>query len=729
MKACVLVLVIFSGFWTGCQLRKKLPPITVGKDWPAYGGNKKGNRYSPLSQINLKNVSELHVAWRYDSNDPDTGSSGRRHWAREIQCQPIVIRGVLYGTTATLKLFALDAATGKELWKFDPFAHSRPRLNQNRGVVYWEQGADRRILYTAGPDLYAVNAETGKAIETFGDHGKVDLHTGLGINYNVKETGISATSPGVVYHNVLIMGSTMSEGGNAPPGYVRGFDVITGKLLWTFHTIPQPGEPGYDTWPKDAYKTIGAVNCWSGLVVDDQRGAVYFGTGSPGSDFYGGERPGKNLYADCVVCLDALSGKLRWYYQTIHHDLWDRDIPCPPNLATIERNGKKEDVMVQSTKDGVIYVLDRDSGTSVFPVEERAVDTADALPGEHPWPTQKFPVKPLPFSNQVFRDSDVTDLSPEAHDFVVSQYLHAEHGKKFLPPSLQGTILFGYSGGAEWGGNAVDPQGILYQNANHAPWLLEMISAKERRKEIASLAPGRGMYIANCSACHGMDRKGDGKDIPNLIDIGKHLSAEQIATVVKTGRGRMPSFQNLSEHQRAEIIGYLLGHAVADSGRRTRRPGSEDQPHTGFPYDPPYVSKVWKKVEDQDGYPGVKPPWGTLSAVNLNTGDYVWTVPLGEYPELTRKGIPPTGTESYGGPLATAGGLIFIAGTRDEKIRAFDARTGKVVWSYQLPAGGFATPVTYEVNGVQYVVIAAGGARGLKGGGDYIAFSLPEGSR
>lgn len=703
----------------------------TGKDWPVYGGNKAGNRYSPLDQINLQNVRDLQVAWSYDSNDPPDANGHRR--GGEIQCQPIVVHGILYGTTASLKLFALDAGTGKQLWKFDPFKDMNPRPNQNRGVVYWENGKDKRILFTAGPYLYAVNAVTGQGIPGFGQDGKVDLHVGLSVNYDVSHGSVNATSPGVLYQNVLIQGSTVSESGDAPPGYVRGFDVISGKLLWTFHTIPQPGEPGYDSWPKDAYKTIGAVNNWSGLSVDDKRGMVYFGTGSPGSDFYGGERAGKDLFSDCIVALDAETGKLHWYYQTIHHDLWDRDIPCPPNLTTITRNGKKEDVVVQVTKDGLVYVLDRDSGTSVFPVEERPVPT-QGLPGESPWPTQKFPLKPKPFSNQVFADSDVTNISPQAHDYVVSHYLQADHGLKFLPPSLQGTLLFGYSGGAEWGGNAVDKSGILYQNANNTPWLLEMISTADRRREIASMLPGEGLYIAHCSTCHGMNRKGNGKEIPNLVNIGARFSSGQISTLLKTGRGIMPSFQRLSDHQREAIIDYLLHKKPAQgfAGRPrkfSRRDSAMEAKHTGFPYDPPYESKVWEKVLDQDGYPGVKPPWGTLNAIDLNTGDYLWRVPLGEHPELTKKGIPLTGTESYGGPIVTAGGLVFIAGTRDERIRAFDKRTGKVVWEYQLPAGGFATPITYEVNGIQYVVIAAGGARGLKPGGWYIAFALPEKDR
>ncbi|HMH21075.1 MAG TPA: PQQ-binding-like beta-propeller repeat protein [Puia sp.] len=730
-----LLLLLLSGC-TNSRREKGPASMVAGKDWPVYGGNRQGNRYSPLRQIDLNNVKDLQVAWTYNSADsPRTDNPGRRE-QHEIQCQPIVVNGILYGTNARLKLFALDAATGKEIWKFDPFKEGRPRFNANRGVVYWENGDDRRILYTAGSNLYAVNAETGLAIESFGIKGKVDLHEGLSINFDASKLSVTATTPGAIFHNTLILGSTVSELGDAAPGYVRGFDVVTGKLNWTFHTVPLPGEPGYDTWPKDAYKMIGATNNWSGLTVDEKRGAVYFGTGSPASDFYGGGREGANLFSDCIISLQAETGKLNWYYQTIHHDLWDRDMPCPPNLVTVRHNGKMVDAVAQAGKDGCIYVLDRDSGTSLFPVEDRPVPM-NALPGEHPWPTQRYPVKPAPFTNQIFTEADITDISPEAHAYIKKLFDQTTHDNKFTPPTEQGTLLYGYSGGAEWGGNAVDSDGILYQNGNNALWELQMVSMEARKKEIAALSKGNGLYIANCAACHGPDRKGNGKEIPELLTIGSRLKKDEIAGIVKSGQGRMPSFQGISQDDRNAIVDFLLNVKVKpweiaaehrDTGSAARGGGNKGAARaaTGlFPYKPEYISKLWEKVTDQDGYPAVKPPWGTLNAIDLNTGDYIWRVPLGEFPELTKKGIPPTGTESYGGPLATAGGLIFIAATRDEMIRAFDKKTGKIVWQYQLPAGGFATPVTYEVDGKQYVVIAAGGARGLKPGGTYIAFALP----
>ena len=705
--------------------------MQTGNDFPVYGGNKAGNRYSPLHQIDTTNVQNLQVAWKYFANEPvaDTGNARFRR-AKEIQCQPVVVNGILYGTSSELNLFALQAATGRQLWKFEPLK-KQERFNSNRGVAYWENGSDKRILYSAGASLYAVDAATGKSIPTFGDSGRVDLHEGLSANlgHDVSSLSVTATTPGVVVKNTIIMGSSVSEGGDAAPGHIRAFDVVTGKLKWVFHTIPQPGEFGYDTWPADAYKKIGGANNWSGLVADEKRGAVYFGTGSPAADFYGGDRSGSNLFADCILSLDAETGKMNWYYQTIHHDLWDRDIPCPPNLTTVRHNGKPVDVLVQATKDGLVYVLDRDKGTSLFPVEERPVPTA-GLPGEHPFPTQKFPLKPLPFSNQVFTEADITDTAAASHEFVKKRYLETpQPNQKFLPPNTTGTVLFGYSGGAEWGGNAIDEAGILYQNSNHQAWDLIMTDAATMNRENAMLSGGNRLYLRNCAGCHGAGRKGDGASIPNLLTVAERRSPEQIEAILRTGNGRMPSFQFLPDEERKAITGFLLNtepKATHAQGEHSVAIPASQEVKKGFPYTPMYINKEWKKFEDQDGYNAVKPPWGTLNAINLNTGEYEWRVPLGEFPELTKKGIPITGTESYGGPVVTAGGLVFIAGTRDERIRAFNRKTGKVVWEHQLPAGGYATPVTYAVDGKQYIAIAVGGARGGKPGGWYMAFSLKD---
>jgi quinoprotein glucose dehydrogenase len=727
----VIVIVAGLGVLAGCRGNHRVYSGAADADWPVYGGNKAGNRYSPLDQINVGNVGRLLVAWTFDTGE-NNDSSGRGH---EMQCQPIVVDGVLYGTTPELNLFAVGAADGRPLWKFSA-PYVRQRFNTNRGVVYWEQGDDKRILFSTGSSLYAIDARTGKPVMGFGHDGIVDLHEGLGegLGHDVQGLMVTATTPGIVYRNTLIIGSSVSEDGDAAPGHVRGFDVVTGKLKWVFHTIPLPGEPGYETWPKDAYRKIGGANCWGGMAIDEKRGVVYFGTGSPSSDFFGGARSGENLYANCIVAVDALTGRMRWYYQTIHHDLWDRDIPCPPNLLTVRHGGRMVDVVAQTTKDGIVYVLDRDSGRSLFPVEERAVPT-EGLPGEHPWASQRYPLKPAPLSRQTLTDSDLTELSPEAHSFAEGRFRQMRRPyNKFLPPDTAGTLLPGYSGGAEWGGNAVDPGGVLYQNANEAFWDLQMVTLADWNKELAALSRGNGLYVTNCSACHGADRKGNAGQFPDLTRVGNKLARDAIAGIIQTGNGKMPSFRRLSAGDRNAIAGYLLRpraappvgspalrdeHSAVDTGH------SKVGPEPEFPYEPDYTIKVWKQFTDREGYPATKPPWGTLNAIDLNTGDYLWRVPLGEYPELTKRGVPVTGTESYGGPLVTAGGLLFIAGTRDGKLRAFDGKTGMLVWEYLLPAAGFATPITYQVEGHQYIALAAGGGKGTRFGGKYIAFALP----
>ena len=734
----ILVAMITNASLTSCegqsqQSRESTPPRN--QDWRTYGGNPAGNRYSPLTQINRDNVQELTLTWTYntgENNDPEKRPMN-------LQCQPIVVRGTLYGTTPQLKLFALDAATGQNRWTFDPFADpdETPRYHPLRGVTYWEDGDDRRILYGTGTSLFASNATTGRPISDFGQGGFIDLHEGLGdeqtLGHDVSELSIRMTTPGVIYRDLLIVGSSMSESGDAPPGHIRAFNVRTGELAWVFHTIPQPGEFGYETWSPDSYQKLGGANCWAGMVVDEQRGVVYAGTGSPSVDFYGGARHGKNLFANCVLALDATTGKRLWHFQTVHHDLWDLDLPCPPNLVTVTREGRPVDAVAQATKDGYVFLLDRDTGEPLFKVEEVAVPTFPALPGEQPWPTQPVPSKPAPFAMQELTDATITHRTPEARKYVLDRFRNSRSGSRYMPPSEEGSLYFAFGGGAEWGGNAADPDGILYQNSNNMLWWLIMKNSQES-PDSAPISRGAALFSTNCSACHGMGEEGEStgqgaQAYPVLTDVKDRLTRSQISSLLETGRGRMPSFQHIPSPDREQIIDYLLGKqssTVAQDDIHQSTPVSKESAEDDFPYLPPYVNNGNTQFRDQDNYPAVEPPWGTLNAIDLNTGEYRWQVPLGEYPALTKQGIPPTGTENHGGPIVTAGGLVFIAATYDETIRAFDQATGEIVWEYKLPAGGFATPITYMVNGKQYLVIAAGGTRyDLPPGGTYEAFALP----
>ena len=543
------------------------------------------------------------------------------------------------------------------------------------------------------------------------------------------------------------MGSSVSEGGDAPPGHIRAFNVRTGKLAWVFHTIPLPGEYGYETWGKDSYKKLGGANCWAGMVVDDKRGVVYLGTGSPSVDFYGGARPGKNLFANCVIALNARTGKHIWHFQTVHHDLWDRDLPCPPNLITVTHKGpdgrpRRVDAVAQATKDGYVFVFDRDTGKPLFPVKEVPVPTSPALPGEHPWPTQPVPTKPAPFCLQEVTESVLTDRTPEARAYVLDRFRNSRKGGKYGLPNQEGSLLFGFGGGAEWGGTAADPDGVIYVNSNNMLWWLKMRDSQAATPGVA-LTRGATLFNTNCAVCHaisgtattarsGVAAKSE-QAYPDLSNVGNRLNREQISSLLTTGRGRMPSFNHIAKADREAIINFLLHTEAqptpAQAGAvdvHAVSPVAAVPSKADFPYVPPYLNNGNTQFRDQEGYPALKTPWGTLNAIDLNTGEYIWQIPLGEYPELVRKGMPQTGTENHGGPVVTAGGLVFIAATYDQKLRAFDRRNGQLVWEHTLPAGGFATPITYMVDGKQYVAIAAGGTRyGLKSGGSYVAFALP----
>lgn len=688
---------------------RKLPD----RDWAAHGGDPGHTQFSPLDEITPANVSQLQVAWSYRTGDarPDGRS--------QIQCNPIIVKGVLYATSPQLKVFALDAATGQQKWSFDPFKSGSAdhSLGVNRGVVYWESGDDQRILVGAGQRIYALDAKTGVPIEAFGQRGSVSLKEGLGDR--AQNLYVLSNTPGAIYRDLLIVGTRVSEGpGTSAPGYIRAFDVRTGKLRWVFHTIPHPGEFGHDTWPADAWTRVGGANAWSGISVDQDRGLVFLPTGSAAFDFWGGNRQGKNLFANSLLVLKADTGQRVWHYQFVHHDLWDRDLPAAPVLVTVTHNGTRMDAVAQTTKSGHVFLFNRETGEPLFPIEEHPVPSSD-LEGEAAWPTQPLPLKPPAFSRQTFSEADVTDISEASRAHVLERLRRTRTGRPFIPPSTQGTVIFpGFDGGAEWGGAAFDAgSGLLYVNGNEMPWILSMVEI-DHAKESSDFARGRRTYQLNCSVCHGIDRNGDpARTFPSLATINKRLPRADVEKLVAGGKGLMPAFPGLSDQERRELIAYLFG----DKPTRSSGDG-DDPPDTSVPY----THTGYNRFLDPDGYPAVKPPWGTLNAIDLNKGEIRWQVPLGEFPELVKRGRPNTGTENYGGPIVTAGGLIFIGATKDEKFRAFDKNTGKVLWETSLPAGGYATPSTYSVNGRQYVVIAAGGGKmGTKSGDAYVAFALP----
>ncbi|GJG85285.1 hypothetical protein tb265_04660 [Gemmatimonadetes bacterium T265] len=700
------------------------PPSPVpATDWRVTGGEPGNTHYSPLAQITRENVRQLSVAWVYHTGDAPPGGH------LEIQATPVVVAGVLYTTTPALAVVALRADSGTPLWRFDPFAGRARGSHVNRGVVYWAESGDRRIFFTAGRRLYALDAATGRPIPTFGDSGSVDLAVGLG--RDVGDAQLLATSPGVIYHDLLIQGTRVGEGEGSAPGHVRAYDVRTGKIRWTFHTIPQPGEPGHETWPAGAERTAGGANSWAGMAVDVARGLVYVPTGSATPDFYGGARLGQDLYANTLLALDAATGERRWHFQTVHHDLWDRDLPAAPNLVTVTRDGRPVDAVAQITKTGFVFLFDRLTGRPLFPVEERPFPASD-LRGERAWPTQPVPLRPAPFTRQTVTEADLTDRTPDAHAAVLRRFRTFRPGGLFTPPSRAGSVVMpGFDGGGEWGGAAVDREtGVLYVNGSDVPWIAAM---RPTSRVVASAAPrtGAAVYAATCAGCHKADRRGDGDRVPSLVGVAARLTTAQVARVVAHGRGFMPAFAGLPEAERAAVVAYVRGDPPPAPPPRTPR---DDSPHAAElaasrarPNTAPYEFAGYERWKDPDGYPAVKPPWGTLNAIDLNTGAYRWRIPLGDHPELSAARGGPTGTEQYGGPVVTAGGLVFIAATSDEKFRAFDKATGRLLWEAPLPAAGYATASTYAVVGRQYVVIAAGGGKlGTKSGDAYVAFALPE---
>ncbi len=705
-------LCILLAFALSCTPDHSSP--TSDLNWDMYLGGPGTNQYSPLDQINRENASNLQVAWVYHSGDADSLNRS------QIQCNPLIIDGILYGSSPALKFFALNAATGEEIWSFDPWGNNYQQFGMgvNRGLAFWTDGNDKKLLVTSGAFLFCINAETGQLIESFGNQGKVDLHDGLG--RDVSNMFISANTPGVIYKDLLILGTRVSESTGAAPGYIRAYNVQSGNIEWVFHTIPKPGEVGYDTWPENAWERVGGANAWSGLSIDRERGWVFAPTGSAAFDFYGGDRPGANLFANCILVLDAATGERIWHYQTVHHDVWDRDLPAPPNLITVNHNGQEIEAVAQITKSAHIFLLNRETGEPLFPIEEVAVP-ASKLDGEQTWPTQPIPTKPPPFSRNRMQEKDITNRTPEAHDYVKSIWENLAEGDPFVPPSEEGTIVLpGFDGGGEWGGGSFDPEtGMFYINASEMPWILQMVPFEPTTDDkLASL--GRSIYNSQCILCHGKDKKGASiHTVPSLVGLKDRMDKATLVQTVTKGKGMMPAFGHLSADRVDAIAAFLLEtDEKVPEGRIQSRNASD------WPY--PYSMTGYNRFRDHEGYPALTPPWGTLNAIDLNKGALAWKIPFGEIPELAAQGMKNTGSESYGGPVVTKGGVIFIGATLDEKFHVYDKDNGNLLFEYQLPAAGYATPATYTVNGKQYVVIAAGGGKlGTKSGDAYVAFSLP----
>ncbi|MBC8033890.1 MAG: PQQ-binding-like beta-propeller repeat protein [Chitinophagaceae bacterium] len=675
-------------------------------DWQEYNGDAGRSHYTALEQITKANVGKLKVAWVYSSAGTDSLLRGT-----QIQCNPIVIDGILYGVSPQTQAFALDAATGKQLWKTDLTDNGG---TSSRGVTYFTDGRTRRIFFGAGRWLYAIDVETGRLVPGFGTAGRIDLKEG--ITRPGADNYVTSNTPNTIYKDLIIVGARVAEEDKALLGDIRAFNVHTGKLVWTFKTIPEPGQPGYDTWyPRLPRERIGGANCWAGMAIDRERGIVYAPTGSAAYDFYGGNRKGNNLYANCLLALDAATGKLLWHYQLVHHDIWDRDPPAPPNLITVIHNGVKTDAVAQITKQGFVFVFDRVSGKPLFDIVERKTRT-DAMPGEHPSPTQPFPVKPEPFTRQLFTEADFSAFVADK-DSLVQLLRSSRYGSSYIPVGREMTVFFpGTDGGAQWGGAAADKEGILYVPAKQLPVYTTLTDVEKGGDDNA--VTGKVLYSNRCAACHGIDRKGnhDGS-YPSLLGLAKRYSSADVLQLLERGRGMMPSFSHITAGEKTAIVHYILDKKAESVQVKAEVRESGDAS--------PYQHTGYNRWYDRNGYPVSRPPWGTLTAIDLNSGTQKWQVPLGEYESLTKKGIPPTGTDNYGGPLVTSTGLIFIAATKDEKIRAFDKADGRLVWQHLLPAAGYASASSYAVNGKQYIVIACGGGKLTSKSGDkYVAYTL-----
>ncbi|RZS96804.1 PQQ-binding-like beta-propeller repeat protein [Cecembia calidifontis] len=704
-QIAIIVLLIF---FISCGQKE-----TIDNGWGAYKADPKSTSYSPLDQINLSNVSQLENVWIFQMSDLEPGAD-----PVSSQSNPIIVDGVMYVNSGKQTVYAIDAATGKEIWSFKSLKEGMPSA-ASRGVTYWESGDDKRILYSSGNDLMAINAKTGKLIPSFGKEGRVNLNEG--VRDDPDKISVTLTTPGRIYKDLIIIGSRLPDFYGAPPGYIRAYNCKTGELVWTFHTIPLPGEPGYETWPPDAYKYAGGANSWAGMSVDTERGMVFIALGSPSYDFYGADRAGENLYGNSVLALDAATGQYKWHFQTVHHDLWDYDLPSPPNLVTIKKDGKDVDAVAQVTKHGFIFVLDRDTGQPLFPVEERPVPQSN-IPGEVTWPTQPFPLKPAPFVKQFMTEEDLNYYSEEDYQAILQQFRSVRYEGLFTPPDLKGTLsLPATRGGANWGGAAFDPNSTyLYIRGNNLPEIMTIVDIDKHfaARDNSVFESGRVVYMQHCATCHGEDKKGIPPTFPDVSNLKDKMSENLALEKIRIGGGAMPGYAGvLTEAEQSAIIAYLYDKVDQASD------GAVDNSNEEKPvrYGNITAYRTWS---GPSGNPAMKGPWGTLNALNLSTGEYEWQIPLGNDEKLQEPGGPLTGLLGRSGPMVTAGGLVFISGAEDKKIWAFDAKTGKMVWEYTLPAANNANVCSYQVNGKQYVALTVGGTK-ENPSGSVMAFALP----